>query len=168
MRQKNLFKLKDYSSEFGGSLLQKKKRKGLRPLSSQNAHHFVLRADVAKSGSLLKHRQLIDQSFLIFGSKFGVQIYRYAVVSNHIHFIAHFSHRECYIKFIRAFCGCLALKCRMKWVSRPWSRILSWGRAFQVALQYVLQNHLEAIGVIPYQPRRRKGRLRTWLRAPDG
>ena len=160
MKQKTLFKLKDYSSEFGGSLFELKKRKGSRPLSTRNAHHFVLRANVSNSGSLLNHRRLIDRTFSTFAEKFGVKIDRYAIVSNHIHLVAQFSSRECYIKFIRAFSGRLALKCKIKWAGRPWSRILAWGRAFQVAIQYVIQNHEEAIGVRLYKPRRSARQLK--------
>ncbi|MEK6555766.1 MAG: hypothetical protein AABZ31_11025, partial [Bdellovibrionota bacterium] len=43
---------------------------------------------------------------------------------------------------------------KIKWHLRPWTRLLKWGRDLNIALKYVLQNHLEAIGEIPYQVRR--------------
>lgn len=48
MRQKTLFKLKDYSSEFGGSLL-KGQRKVARPHNPKNPLKIVLKADSRQS-----------------------------------------------------------------------------------------------------------------------
>ncbi|MEK6556442.1 MAG: transposase [Bdellovibrionota bacterium] len=153
MKQKTLFKLSDYKSEFGGALASAK-RKARRPLSSKNAIHLVLRANIKRSGSLLKYRATIDNCFLIFAKSFGVKIYKKALVSNHIHITALFNSRDNYRKFIRAFTGSLAKKLKIKWHLRPWTRVLSWGRDFKTALKYVMQNHLEAIQAIPYQTRK--------------
>ena len=160
MKQKTLFKLKNYSSEFGGSLLQKGQRKRSRPLSSQNSLHIVLRGDTSRSGSLLKNRSLIDHTLFSLARKFNVLVYRHSIVSNHIHLVAQFPCRENYVKWIRAFTGSLALKTKIKWLFRPWSRILKWGRGFEVALQYVLKNHFEAEKLLPYQKRMRGKKIK--------
>jgi hypothetical protein len=40
------------------------------------------------------------------------------------------------------------------WQFRPFSRVMSWGRDFKSGCEYVVQNTLEALGFIPYKPRR--------------
>ena len=39
------------------------------------------------------------------------------------------------------------------WDFRPWTRIIEWKKAYSIAKDYVIQNHLEAMGLIPYKPR---------------
>ena len=160
MKQKTLFKVSSYTSEFGGSL-QQGQRKSSRPLSNKNAITIVLRGDTKHSGSLLNHRLTVNQAFASFAKKFHVKIYELAIVSNHCHFVALFQSRDQYRKFIRALTGTLTKKIKIIWSFRPWSRILAWGRAFQIAIDYVIQNHREAIGEICYQPRRKRKPLNT-------
>ena len=40
------------------------------------------------------------------------------------------------------------------WQTRIYSRVVSWGREFTTVKKYVIQNVLEALGLIPYQARR--------------
>ena len=155
MKQKALFKLSDFTSDFGGEL-SIEKRRSRRPLSNKNPLHTVLSADVQTTGSLLKYRQPIETVFQIFAKRFGIRIYKKAIASNHIHWVALYPSRIQYRSFIRALTGSLAKKLKIKWRLRPWTRILHWGRAFKIALGYVLQNHLEAINEIPYQLRKRR------------
>ncbi|MEK6556309.1 MAG: transposase, partial [Bdellovibrionota bacterium] len=131
------------------------RRKSARPLSGKNPLHLVLRADTKISGSFLKHRTLIDRYLKHFIQKLDGRIYKKALVSNHIHLVVLFRTRASYTNFIRAFCGTIARILKVKWLKRPWSRILAWGRAFKIAVDYTIQNHREAIGEIPYQPRRK-------------
>ncbi len=42
------------------------------------------------------------------------------------------------------------------WSRTAYTRLVEWGRAFLAARKYVVQNQLEAAGVIPYQPRRKR------------
>ncbi len=159
MRQKTLFKLSQFTSEHGGALLLRNKRKAARPISFKNSLKLVLKADVPKSQSLIRHRTKIDLYFRKFADAFGVRIYEKAIAQDHIHFIALFKSRDIYKKFIRAVTGALALSLKLKWKLRPWSRIVSWGKAFKIAVTYIRQNHLEATGQIPYKPRKRRNFL---------
>jgi REP element-mobilizing transposase RayT len=43
------------------------------------------------------------------------------------------------------------------WQVRIYSRIVSWGRDYFAAKRYVLNNTLEALGLIPYKPRKKGG-----------
>ncbi len=51
------------------------------------------------------------------------------------------------------------------WQFRPFSRVMSWGRDFKNGCEYVAQNTLEALGFIPYKPRRNHYALwtQTWI-----
>ncbi|MEK6555801.1 MAG: transposase [Bdellovibrionota bacterium] len=166
MKQQTLFKMKDYSSEFGGDLLAGR-RKTARPLSNKNPLHLVLRADTKKFGSFLKHRALIERHLKNFAAQFDGRIYKQALVSNHIHLVLLFRTRASYTNFIRAFCGTIARLLKVKWLKRPWSRILAWGRAYKIALAYVKQNHREAMGEILYQNRRRLNRTFAQKHPPN-
>ncbi len=156
MRQKTLFKLSQFTSEHGGSLLLKKTRKGARPLSFKNPLKLVLKAAIPKNMTLLSHRAKIDINFMRFAEKFHVRIYEKAIAHDHIHFIALFKSRSIYNGFIRALTGALALALKIKWKLRPWSRIVHWGKAFKIAIAYIKQNHQEATRQIPYQPRKKR------------
>jgi len=43
------------------------------------------------------------------------------------------------------------------WQTRIYSRVMSWGREYRAVKKYVVQNALEALGLIAYQPRRMRG-----------
>jgi hypothetical protein len=43
---------------------------------------------------------------------------------------------------------------RKFWDLLIYSRVMTWGREFKVVSAYVIQNTLEALGVIAYKPRR--------------
>lgn len=42
------------------------------------------------------------------------------------------------------------------WQTRIYSRIVSWGKEYFTVKKYVIQNTLEALGIIPYKPRSRQ------------
>lgn len=126
--------------------------------------HVVLRSSRAVGGLAFTKRQRQIEAILNRQAiRFGVKLYRRAIAGNHLHLIVLPRSRAAYAGFVRAIAGILArlvLGCergRAKglkfWDSRPWSRIVSWGRDFLEVCAYVFQNKLEATGFIPYQPR---------------
>lgn len=168
---------KTYPLFFGGALLAGK-RKSLRPLSSKDSIHFVLRSKWAKgrdSFLVLKNKKAIERIIKIFAKKFGVKIYQQAINSNHIHLLLMITNRYSYRAFIKAVSGLIAshvmgqqsfqqfLKSRQLpfvgdggqgfWQYRPFSRVVSWGRDFKKCFKYIEQNILEALGVVPYTTR---------------
>lgn len=153
MQQQFLIQMPKKEKIFGGSSLKKGRRKTARPLDPKLPLHLVLRANVNSKTSLLVHLGWVEFYLQKFGQRFGVKIYRKATVSNHIHLLLKFPNRECYIKFVRAFTGALSKKFEVEWSCRPFSRIVTWGRDFRSAGEYVQQNELEAFGVVPYKPR---------------
>ena len=141
-------------NEFGGSLLIGK-RKNERTLAFKKPMHLVLKGDIKVSGSLLNHRKIIDQQIQSLAEKFFVKIYNYAIERTHVHFAVRFNDKENYKRFIRALTGRLAQLLKIKFIYRPYTKIIEWGRQFQNLLLYVTQNHQEAMGLRDYKPRRR-------------
>ena len=169
--------------EFGGALNKNSNPKIARSIITKHAMHVVLRSKMARGPfSLLKKadeiRFLLDRQ----ANLFGIKVYEKAVVGNHIHLLIYLKTnsrvqgRRSLSCFLRAVSGLIARlilgkeRGRMKkglaaqttqprparfWVYRPYTRVVvGFKRGYQVAKDYVVQNHLEAIGVIPYQPRK--------------
>ena len=154
---------------FGGDLLKKAKNRTARPLSTKKSMHIVLRSEHAKgewSFKTRRNRQIVAQATEKAAQKFGVKIYKFASGGNHLHLLVKLGNRFAYRGFIRALTGTIALQItaankykkigKKFWSGRPFSRIVEWGSAFRLALDYVMLNQLEAAGVFPYQ----RGRLR--------
>ena len=63
---------------------------------------------------------------------------------------------------MRALTGTIAMKAtgsskvnalkQKFWDYRPWSRIVEWKRAYSIAKDYVIQNHLEVLGLVSFRP----------------
>lgn len=139
-------------NQFGGSLLVGK-RKSERTLAFKRPMHLVLKGDITISGSLLKHRKTIDGQIKNLAEKFFVKVYSYAIEKTHIHFAVKFNDKENYRRFIRALTGRLAQLLKIKFIFRPYTKIIEWGRQLQRVLKYVIQNHEEATGARVYKPR---------------
>lgn len=169
------FKVK---KEFGGSLLKKSHAKTSRPISTKQAMHLTLRSTKAKGErSFLATRtrsKLIEEKIRINAKKFGVQIYRYANVGNHLHLLVRPTYRRGFISFLRAISGVIArialgvergqakspeasseAKQNIQfWDQRPWTRVLMWMADYINVKKYVNQNFHEAMGFISYSPRK--------------
>lgn len=107
-RQLNLFK-KDLRY-FGGSLLYGK-RKSIRPLSTKEPIHIVLRSSWAYGGNsflLLKNKKDIERIIQRTASKYHIKVYRRAIVSNHLHLIIKISSRKNYQTFVRVLSSLIA------------------------------------------------------------
>lgn len=106
---------------------------------------------------------MVERTARSLAKKYGIKIYEFANVGNHVHLLIKLSHRFTFSPFMRALSGTIALKVtganKLKglkkkfWDYRPWTRIVEWKKAYTIAKDYVIQNHLEAIGFIAYRPR---------------
>ena len=160
-KQKQLSFFKPISNEFGGSLLEGK-RKSKRTLTTRKAIHLVLKGDTSESGSLVHKRNWINEEIERLVKKFYIQIYDDpGICSNHIHFTIRISSIENYKKFIRALTGRLAQVLKIKFLYRPYTKLVEWGRHFKRAMGYVLQNKEEALGIRPYKSRKYKTKIKT-------
>ncbi|MCC7404327.1 MAG: hypothetical protein IT288_08010 [Bdellovibrionales bacterium] len=96
--------------QFGGKLL-KGNPKGARPLSTKEAVHLVLKSKAAVgSRSMLrpKNARVIERTIRKNARTFGISIYHYVNVGNHLHLVIRLTHLRLYQPFIRATTGTIA------------------------------------------------------------
>jgi hypothetical protein len=148
--QLSLFPMKS-NLEFGGTRLQNK-RKSKRPLCTKRAIHLVMKSNQRK---LSLNQKIIRETIITAGKKWGVTIYKIGVAIDHIHVEMRIRSREEYRRFIQFVSATIALKLKISWTLRPYTRIVSWGREFKRVFDYIEMNILEAKGFLPYQPRGR-------------
>lgn len=143
---------------FGGDLLTTRaERARRRPLSTKQSMHIVLRSTQAKGEwSFRKQPQLIERLIHKYAKRYGVKVFSFANVGNHIHMHVRLGSRFTYPAFIRALTGAIALAVtgankfrkltRRFWDRRPFSRIVTSYRAFRNMQDYVRINKLEGDG----------------------
>ena len=159
------------TTQHGGSL-SIGRRKSERPLSTRKPIHLTLRSSRAKGAwSLRRFKDGIRKLAEKVATRWGIKIYSLTVNGNHLHVVIRIGNRKCFQNFLRVFSGQVAMKVTGSKKGKPnrggrfwdllaWTRIAEWGKAFRALKGYVLQNELEAAGVIPYQPRKRRVLLR--------
>lgn len=151
----------------GGGFHSKYNPSFKRPMNSKKALHVVLKSSQAKNLKSFKHINNEQKVFDIVdkaAKNFGIKIYDYANGGNHLHLLLKASKREDYVKFIKAITGLIARfvnkaerGCPSKnkfWDSRPFSRIVHFGKDFKKVKSYFLRNTLEALGWVKYQKRK--------------
>lgn len=144
-------------------------RKTARPFSSQHAMHVVMRSDVARGDFSLLRKETRSWLRLYLprvARQFSVKLYSNSNNGNHIHLVIRASDKKQFASFLRVLSGMIARKVlgaergREKgikfWSSRPYSRLVTWGREFWSVLRYVERNILEARGSFAYLERRRE------------
>ena len=167
MRQASFSFIKDYRKEFGGTLLEGK-RKTKRPLSTKHPMHLILKSSC--SGVFAPGNISLEKLIRSQAKKFGLKIYDLALNWSHIHFILKIESRKDYNKFIRSLTAILAKRIRklkphldVIFDLRPFTRIMSWGRDFKRGLDYLILNQMEAFGLVirpKKKPKKRKSRVR--------
>ena len=162
MRQAAFSFLKDYKKEFGGSLLQGK-RKSKRPLSTKHPLHLVLKSCL--KGVFNPGNKSLKELIRSQCHQFGIKIYDLALNWSHIHLVIKIQDRKDYLKLIRSLTSILAGRIRRAkkdlinediFTLRPFTRILTWGRDFKNALEYQVLNQLEAWGLIKREKKFKK------------
>ena len=147
---------------FGGSYLIKSHAKTKRPLESKYPLHVVLRSDCGRTDASMRHpRHFAKVNSRVHGTakKYGIRLYEYANVGNHLHLLIHFKKRQQWTAFIRELTGSLAreiqgLRAKEKkgckfWSQKPFTRIVrSWRKAYRVVKDYVVLNQMEGEGLI--------------------
>jgi REP element-mobilizing transposase RayT len=146
--------LRKPKDSFGGSLL-KGNAKTKRPLDSKLPILLTLRA--VKGGMRLpKAFGKVDAAVNRCARKYGVRVYQYANVGNHIHLLIKIPRRGAWAGFIRELTGEIAAAMKVLfdikekfWMFRPHTRIVhGWRKAFTIAKSYVYLNIIEAEGFI--------------------
>jgi len=141
------------------------KRKETRPFDSKQALHVVMRSSRAHgSWSMLhlKHCQNIHEFTHKLAERWGVRIYRYANVGNHIHLLIRARSRPVLQRYLRELAGGIAVIVtgarksaslsknktgRGFWDHLLFSRIVYFGRDFKGVCVYLIKNLFEASGV---------------------
>jgi REP element-mobilizing transposase RayT len=159
-------KLNDYQarSEHGGNL-RKGRRKLARPFDPKRALHLTLRAERAQGDwsmlRLEKSRPIRTLAWRLAREN-KVKIHQFANSGNHLHFLLMAQDHAGFKRFLRTFTAIVA---RMVtgakkgnpvgrfWGALAWSAIVNWGRHFFSVRYYIIQNELEAEGLIRYKPR---------------
>ena len=140
--------------------------------------HLVMRSEKARgewSFSRKENSRRIHEILHKQAAKFGVRIYDLAIVGNHFHVALRLANKKMFHRFLRAIAGLIARMItgaergsgkRVKfWDSRPFTRLVHWGTAYDSIKRYFLKNKLEAVGFPTEQAyeiaRRMRGRLLT-------
>lgn len=137
---------------FGGALAVGV-RKTTRPVSTKQTMHLVLRSEMAKGRySLLlpKNARLFHHLMSIYANRFDIRIYNFAIVGNHAHLLVRAKSRRGFQNFLRVFPGQLAQRLtksvrgmplkRRFWSLIAFSRIVQWGKSFEIANKYITKN----------------------------
>jgi REP element-mobilizing transposase RayT len=156
------------AKEFGGVALKGNPRTA-RPIAVKRPMHLVLRSSYAKARRSFLHPDRAERiKLLVFrlGKEKGVKVYRFANSGNHLHLLVLARSRGAFHGFLRAITGIIAritLQVQRGYPmglkfwdhSRPFSRIVEWGREFRIVTNYLLQNTLESLRLTAYRFRKR-------------
>ncbi|MBI4404515.1 MAG: transposase [Deltaproteobacteria bacterium] len=150
------------SDAFGGSL-NHGKRKTSRPLNSKKAVHIVFRAPAAKGNlSLLQKQNAIFIRTLLqkLSKKYFITVYEFANSGNHLHLLVRFNNRALLQHFLRTYPALIARFVtgarkgkpfgQRFWEKLVWTRIVAFGRAFRMVLQYVVSNRVRIAAAPAY------------------
>lgn len=144
---------------FGGSTLKGNAREK-RPFHKNMFTHLVMRSRLAvgeKSMLRSQNRRLLEGIVRNAGKLFSVKIERYVNVGNHLHILIKAPTKLSQSNFLRTISGRI-VRHIMKvekgkpgrfekfWDSKPFTRLVSWGRAYRAVTHYLSLNSLEAIG----------------------
>ena len=162
-KSKQMSFFKKQSLEHGG-VLRKGKRKEARPISTAHPIHIVYRSSKARAKlSLLNFARRIDKILSQQAQKFGVTIYEKANSGNHIHLLIRGRKRPGIQKFLISTTSLIARvvtgakkgkKFGKFWDHPVYTRVLtSWKREFCGVKDYLVQNTLETLGLVPYRSR---------------
>lgn len=141
-----------------GGGLRVGKRKIQRPFDRKRPLHLVIKSTKAKGAwSFLNRRNkgLIHALALDLSARYGVKLYRYENVGNHIHLLAQFPSRRELKAFLRVFCQRVMFQVTGACKGNPqgkffdaiaFSRVVSWGKEFLAMKTYLWKNAMEGLG----------------------
>jgi hypothetical protein len=144
------------SSQHGGAKA-KGKRKGPRPVNTKQPMHFTYKASRARGKwNMLKYERAIQEELNALAKKYGVRIYRFQNVGNHLHLLLQAKRREQLQNFLRCLPRAIAYlvtgTCRGNPIGKFWdhlvhSRVVHWGKDLRGMHRYGEKNEMEASGV---------------------
>jgi hypothetical protein len=142
-------------SEYGGSS-RKGRRKNQRPFDPKRPLHVVMKSLRAHGKwNFWRHKASIHLLVLDTAARYGIRIYRWENVGNHLHFALKAGTRRELQAFLRVLpqrvMFAVTGACKGNPVGKffdeiAYSRIVNWGRDFKILLNYIWKNTLEALG----------------------
>lgn len=141
------------------------KRKTVRPIDPKQTLHVILKSSQARGEQSMLHPKHVDHIHDYthkVAKKWGIKLYRYANVGNHIHLLVKVPSRALWQRFIRELSGGIAIIVtgakkgsglsknkthRGFWDYLAFTRIVAFGRDFKNMKTYLVKNLFEAYGV---------------------
>lgn len=157
MKPKQLALLPKGKTEHGGSV-RAGKRKIARPLDSKKPMHLVFRSTKARGEWSFLHRRNKGQVHLLMqetAERFGIKVFRFENVGNHLHLIVKGRTRRDLRKFLRVFPQRVMFLVTGACKGNPqgrffdaiaYSRVVQWGREFKILKTYLWKNAMEVLG----------------------
>jgi REP element-mobilizing transposase RayT len=142
-------------------------RKLERPIDVRRPLHVVMRSSRARDRWALRthtNERRVAWALRRFAARYRIRIYEFANADSHLHILLCTKTRLELQNFLRAFAGVTArlvtgarkgFRIGRFWDDLSYSRVVAWGRDFRGVQAYVIDNRLEALGLIPYRPRGR-------------
>jgi REP element-mobilizing transposase RayT len=157
MRQQQLQLFAKPELEYGGSS-RKGRRKIQRPFDRKLPLHLVFRSAKARGHKSFLHRRnkgAIQDLLGRLADRYGVKVYRFENVGNHLHLLAKFPARRELKAFLRVFAQGVMFRVTGACKGNPqgrffdavaYSKVVSWGREFRALKAYLWKNALESLG----------------------
>jgi hypothetical protein len=145
-------------------------RKVKRPFDSKKLTHVVFKAKLGKSNGFSSRERIVREVVDWACRRYGVRKQDLAIYHNHIHILFYTKLRESQIRFLRFVAAELGRRFKALggptkeslWISRPFTRLVSWGRkSLERIKKYIARNRGEVLGFIPYI--KRNHRLANFL-----
>ncbi len=138
-------------NQFGGSQLYKK-RKSARPLAFNKAMHLVLRLNERLPSFFNPKDSQLRIVILKMAEKYEIKTYRLILNHTHLHMLIKLRDRSSYINFIKEITAKLTqnfsdetgIKLNKIFNNRPWTRVVEWGRPFDLLCKYMDKNEKES------------------------
>jgi len=160
----------DHRFCYGGELRKSRQGRGMRPLSTRDPLHLVLKVRPGELKKGLRDPEthtLVHRLLKKYSKKFFIKVEQFSVNSDHIHLLVRCSKRSFFHNFFRVFAGQIAQQAthtfstkkegKSFWKARPWSRVIKGYKAYLQVRDYVKLNVLEASGRRAYRKERTRG-----------
>lgn len=131
------------------------KRKSRRQLSFKKSTHFILRLKPHLPNLLEPRDHELRKIIWRTAIKHNIKIYRLVLNHTHLHCVLLLPNRKSYVGFVRevtsrivqhltSTIGICGVVFRKIFIQKPFTRAVSWGRSFQILMNYMNKNENES------------------------
>ncbi len=146
---------KKHSLSHGGTL-RAGKRKLARPLAAKRPIHVVLKSSRAKGDwDMRRQGDAVENAVESTAKRFRIRVHRFVNVGNHLHLAIQGASRREIQNFLRVLPQAIAYLITGTrkgnpigkfWDSPVFTRVLEWGKAWEILKHYFERNRFEAAG----------------------